>query len=432
MPRLIAGTAVTCALMMSGCSGEVADDAVQRQLSEDILVNADIWDEEPKILGAGLGFTDINGVPGLDVNDLETSERLTRLSGGAWSDPTCAPDEEPAIGHYTSTITPEGVALTFGEETYFADGYPVEFSWPYLPSTLDPTDFALTLNTGEVITPEVSSIVPNWELNERSTAVIFGQFGNRLDPSSDGLIWPVSIEIVEDDTPLTLVGPGGQTVSAVGMTFQSPPPSSYTDPDASPADRGGPKLVAAKLTRMSTLGEGWDGGPRVLTGSTPNDGVTLYGDDAEYRLRVFTSGGMTRNGVQGLTPDAFEDYFRVRAVADDGTEVHLTETGVDYAVNGGTVRVVGLADLGTAADAYDDCYLEDRDNQIDIILSGDDAAVRAITHAEIPSTDGYLPLYNPGGPGNAPTPGVRYSAGTAPISQEVWVTLDDPQTVSYP
>jgi len=141
---------------------------------------------------------------------------------------------------------------------------------------------------------------------------------------------------------------------------------------------------------------------------------------------------MTRNGVQGLTPDAFEDYFRVRAVADDGTEVLLTETGVDYAINGGTVRVVGLADLGTASDAYDDCYLEDRDNQIDIILSGDDAAVRAITHAEIPSTDGYLPLYNPGGPGNAPTPGVRYSAGTPPISQEVWVTLDDPQTVTYP
>ncbi|NKB92491.1 MAG: hypothetical protein GKR85_09505, partial [Candidatus Nanopelagicales bacterium] len=129
--RLIAGTVVTCALMVSGCSGEVADDALQRQLSEDILVNADIWDEEPKILGAGLGFTDINGVPGLDVDDLETSERLTRLAGGAWSDPTCTPDEEPAIGHYTSTITPEGVALTFGEETYFADGYPVEFSWPY-------------------------------------------------------------------------------------------------------------------------------------------------------------------------------------------------------------------------------------------------------------------------------------------------------------
>lgn len=418
-------------LVLTACSGQVIGLSMDRQLHEDVLINADIWDEEPKILGAGLGFTDINGVPGLSIDDLEATERLTRLAGGAWSIPVCGPDEEPVLGNYTASVTPEGVALTFGEETYFADGYPVEFSWPYLASTLDPTDFALTLNTGEVVTPEVASIVPNWELNERSTAVIFGQFGNRLDPSSEGLIWPVSLEIVADETPLTLVGPDGQTVSAVGMTFQSPPPSSYTDPDVAPEDRGGPKLVAAKLTRMSTEGEGWDGGPRLLTGTMPNDGVSLYGDEAEYRLRVFTSGGMTRNGVQGLTPDAFEQYFRVRAVADDGTEVLLTETGVDYPINGGVVRVLGLADLGQEADTYTDCYAEDRDNQIDIILTGDDDAVRAITHAEIPSKDGYLPLYNPGGPGNDPTPGVRYAAGTAPISQEVWVTLDDPRTVTY-
>jgi hypothetical protein len=420
-----------CVLVLTACSGQVIGISMDRQLHEDVLINADIWDEEPKILGAGLGFTDINGVPGLSIDDLEATERLTRLAGGAWSIPVCGPDEEPVLGNYTASVTPEGVALTFGDETYFADGYPVEFSWPYLPSTLDPTDFALTLNTGEVVTPEVASMVPNWELNERSTAVIFGQFGNRLDPSSDGLIWPVSLEIVEDDTPLTLVGPDGQTVSAVGMTFQSPPPSSYTDPDVAPEGRGGPKLVAAKLTRLSTEGEGWDGGPRLLTGTMPNDGVSLYGDEAEYRLRVFTSGGMTRNGVQGLTPDAFEQYFRVRAVADDGTEVLLTETGVDYPINGGVVRVLGLADLGQKADTYTDCYSEDRDNQIDIILTGDDDAVRGITHAEIPSTDGYLPLYNPGGPGNDPTPGVRYAAGTAPISQEVWVTLDDPRTVTY-
>ena len=71
-----------------------------------------------------------------------------------------------------------------------------------------------------------------------------------------------------------------------------------------------------------------------------------------------------------------------------------------------------------------------RDNQIDIVLAGDDDAVRAITAVEIPSTDGYLPLYNPGGPGNDPTPGVRYAAGTPPISHDVWVTLDDPVTVS--
>ena len=57
-----------------------------------------------------------------------------------------------------------------------------------LPSTVDPTDFELTLSTGEKVTPEVASIYPNWELNERSTVVIFGHFGNRLQPDSPGLI----------------------------------------------------------------------------------------------------------------------------------------------------------------------------------------------------------------------------------------------------
>ena len=139
---------------------------------------------------------------------------------------------------------------------------------------------------------------------------------------------------------------------------------------------------------------------------------------------------MTPNGIRGLFPTDFENYFRVKAVADDGSEVMLTETNVDYTINGGTVRVVGLADLGLKSDEYTDCYIDDRDNYIDIVLSGDDAAVAAITYVEIPSTDGYLPLYNPGGPGSDPTPGVSYTAGTPPISQEVWVTLDDPMTVT--
>jgi len=57
--------------------------------------------------------------------------------------------------------------------------------------------------------------------------------------------------------------------------------------------------------------------------------------------------------------------------------------------------------------------------------------MNAITHVDIPSTGDYLPLYNPGGPGNDPTPDIRYTAGTPPISQPVWVTLEDPMTVSY-
>ncbi len=36
------------------------------------------------------------------------------------------------------------------------------------------------LNTGQVVTPLVASITPNFEYNERSTVVILGYFGNRI------------------------------------------------------------------------------------------------------------------------------------------------------------------------------------------------------------------------------------------------------------
>ena len=43
----------------------------------------------------------------------------------------------------------------------------------------------------------------------------------------------------------------------------------------------------------------------------------------------------------------------------------------------------------------------------------------AITQVEVPSVAPYSPLYNPGGPGNRPTPGVRYSAPSPPHTVDV-------------
>ena len=62
-----------------------------------------------------------------------------------------------------------------------------------------------------------------------------------------------------------------------------------------------------------------------------------------------------------------------------------------YQIDGGTVTVLGLADLGLAQSSYDDAYIEDHYNQNDIVLSGDEAAVRAIRMVEIPASDGYSP-----------------------------------------
>ena len=43
----------------------------------------------------------------------------------------------------------------------------------------------------------------------------------------------------------------------------------------------------------------------------------------------------------------------------------------------------------------------------------------------------YKPLYNPGGPGNDPAPGVHYSAPSPPISEPVIDALNNPMTFTY-
>lgn len=395
-------------------------------LKQDILIEADLWEREPRMIAAGLGFTGIIGVDGIDVTEPELSEQLVRAAGGTWNLVTCE-SGQPNQDNYTSAITPNQVASSYGFPVYFSDGLPVEFSWPIRPSTLDPTDFVVILNTGERVQPEVCSIAPNLDYNERAVAVLFGKFGNRLGPDDPAAVYPVRIEVVEDGTPLQLVGPGPSFVSAVGMGADAPG-TPYTDPEVPPEQRGGPRLVGAKLSVCSAVG---DGAPNFFGANTPNDGIAYYGDQAQYRLRVLTSGGFSPDGVQGMRPDEFARYFRLRAETSAGT-VAITETGRDYDLDGHSLRVVGLAELGPPSEGpFSDCYTEDQDNQIDIILAGDPEAMRRVTHVEVPSVAPYSPLYNPGGPGNNPTPGVRYSAPSAPHEVPVLVALDDPMTVTY-
>lgn len=124
-----------------------------------------------------------------------------------------------------------------------------------------------------------------------------------------------------------------------------------------------------------------------------NDGKSLYGDLAQYRLRLFYNHGQSPNGVVGLTPDAYLRYFTV--ILDDGREIETA--GVAYDTDDGSITVVGLADLGQARDSCDGyadfCYGEDTDNYIDIILSGDEAAMAHISSVHIEPG-----LFNPGGP----------------------------------
>jgi hypothetical protein len=396
-------------------------------LRRDVIINSDLWSKKPEIMAAGLGFTNIIGVPNLSTSDVKLSRTLTVLAGGTWNKLHCAPGQTPSLGNYTSAATPSSVRFTWGQNVYYSDGLPVEFSWPILPSTLDPSDFRVTLNNGTTVQPQVTSVFPNFEYNERSVAVLFGHFGNRIAPGRRGALYPVSLRIVGGASTLKLVGPHGRLVSATGFSVRTGG-SPYTLPNVPPAQRGGPVLVAAKLSRMSVAG---DTGPLLYRQNLPNNGVALYGARAKFRLRVYTSGGMTPNGVSALLPTDYDRYFVVSARTRSGRIVRLTRAGRTYFIDGQPLRVVGLADLGRKEPAYGPCYTSDNDNYIDIVLDGSAAAARRITTVQIPSTGRYGPLYNPGGPGNDPAPGVRYSAGSPPITEPVTIALRNPLTVTY-
>jgi hypothetical protein len=397
-----------------------------RQLQQDVLIDADYWELEPRILAAGLGFTEIIGVPGLVSPDLDVQRDAVLAVGGAWNTVDTSEDDV-ATRAYTSATTPMAVALSYGWPVQFCDGLPMEFSWPVRPSTVDATDFRITLNTGEVVTPFVASVFPNFEFNERSTVVMFADFGDRLPPGEPGARFPVHFEIVRDETPLQLIGPGGEVFTAVGLTFgDGETPLTAYQPNK------GPSLVAAKLSRMSIKGEGGPPGP-VFTGQLPNDGIALYGDQAKYRLRILTTGGFSPDGVRSLLPTEFSRYFRLRAIDSNGDEHVIDEAGHNYLIDGGQLTVLGLADLGLyQAEGYDDAYVEDHDNQYDIVLSGDDVAMRTIRSIEVPAGDGFDPVYNPGGPGNDPQVGDRYSEPGPVTVQSVTIALEDPMTVDWP
>ena len=393
---------------------------MQDQLFDGALKEADYWSDEPVILSAGMGFEGIIGWP-------QVNEETVREAEGSWyGSVMCTNGEDPPAGAYTSTVSTAGVELFYKGTAEDDDGLPIVFSWPVATETVDLTDFQFTLNTGEFVFPNSAGMLPNWELNERNTVVVFGDFGNRGFSSEDGAIFPVRLDIVEDETPLLLIGPNGQEFNAVGLSWET---------DVSPYDSG-PKLVGAKLNHVGSeaMGEGGLGvGER--SGVLPNDELSLY-DEADFRIRVLTTGGFSPDGITGLTPTMFEDFFRIHAKGPDGEVVLLEKVGQDYLVADGTLRIVGLSDLGQKENPdegifYDDCYAEDRDNYIDIILVGDEAAARNITHVEIPSLEGgYSAFYNPGGPGPEPFEGVRYTAPGPADLEPVINALDNPMRVS--
>lgn len=396
----------------------------------DRLIEADYWQEEPAILAAGLGFTDINGIPDLGTpgQTLDAMEQLVREYGGGWHDVTSTADDIAQRAR-TSSNSVFGMTETFGYASPSGDGLPMEFSHPVLASTVQREDILIWLNTGDTVVPTNISVMPNMEFNERSTLVMNGDFGNRLDTDDPEAVFPVMFEIVDE---LLMMTPTG-AFDAKGLAY-----GDGATPLTAYRSGRGPRLCAAKLTRADA-GIAGEGAPTTFQDSSfPNDAISLYGEDADFRIRVLTTGGFSPDGVRSLYPSEYRQFFRVgiqpNGIAADDYDalLWLTETDTLYSLdNVGSIEVLGLAELGIKLDSYDDSYIEDHDNQIDIVLKGDRAMAERVVVVHIPATGDYQPFYNPGGPGDRPDPDTRYSEPGPSYFQPVTIAIDDPMLVSY-
>ena len=377
-----------------------------------INYNADLFANEAKFFTGNFGFDGYMGVPGLVGSNAQQAAAAYNV---AWQ--SVDPSLNPTIRALTSGVAVFGISALTGVYLELQDTMPLVFSYPVLPATLDPdgSDFEVVLNDGSIVAPVVASLAPNLEHNERQTVLLIGDFGNRIEPGLNGSRYPISVRVVNDGSPLQMLSAQGP-VDAVGLEIASQNPY---------VEGNGPKIVAAKLNTYSPLGEG--GPAAVGAASTNNDGADLYGEAAQYRLRLYTSAGFSPDGIASLLPGDFGQYFILEAQSSDGSIVQITSAGQSYTIGqDGSLKVIGLADLASSGTPENDAYVEDKDNYYDIILEGDFDAISRLTSVRMPSGDGYQAVYNPGGPGNAPdAPGAAAGPFTVPSEDHtVPITLD--------
>ena len=362
--------------------------ATSSTLNTSIILGADYFALKPQIMTANYGFEGYMGVPNLTGTG---SDAQAAAYAGNVSYENIDPSLQAPARAYYSAISTQSFQSIYGLSATAGDTIPVVFSHPIWPPSASAEAFRVTMNTGAVITPLVASFLPNTEYNERQTVVLTGYWGNRILPNNPGAEYPVSVSIVSSPTELKFVTPLG-LVSAVGLSIESKNPY---------VSGNGPKILAAKLNVFSSLGES---NPKWLNASYANSGSDLFGSSAQYRLRVYTSAGFSPDGITSILPTDFNKFFILVATDASNNAVQITQSGVDYSIPGyGNIKVLGIADTGPVQSTYNMAYVEDHDNQYDIILSGDAAAMARLASIRMPSSGAYSPVFNPGGPGNNPS-----------------------------
>ena len=169
-------------------------------------------------------------------------------------------------------------------------------------------------------------IIPTFNEKENIEKIIRAVFSLEM---------PFDVLIVDDGSPIMLIGPNQEIFNAVGLSWET---------TTSPYDENqGPRLVGAKLNYCGEMskGEGMAGG-FLEQGNHPNDEFALYGG-GDFRLRILTTGGFSPDGVRGVKPTDFEEHFRIHAIGQNGDTVLIDKVNQDFDVLGGKLKVIGLS-----------------------------------------------------------------------------------------
>jgi len=281
----------------------------------------------PAILSTLYGYDDcIGGVNNFDTEE-EYFEELKRRNCTVVTGP-----DGKEVTNVASSIALKAVCGLFGTWEWM-DGMPVTFNFPMAKSP-DKSAFQLELNDGTVTSPVCVMEAPANEENELDTLLLLGQFG---DGMREG-VWPVKLSIIGE---VVLSGPEGE-LNAEGLTFESPLDMRYTTSSV--------RMVYARMWDVKDFDEGDRYPTWPLPSSTyPNNCQSIF-PSTSHIIRVAFSGGVTRDGVTGVTPDQ-KEVFSLSTVL------------------GQQVAYLGLADLGKTVTAEPgQMYEQDGDNYLDVCL----------------------------------------------------------------
>jgi len=244
----------------------------------------------PAILSTLYGYDDCIG----GVNNYDTEEEYFQELKRRNCTVVTGPDGKE-VTNVASSFALKAACGLFGSWEWM-DRMPVTFNFP-MANSPDKSAFLLELNDGTVTSPVCVIEAPADEENELDTLLLLGQFGDGMRES----VWPVKLSIIGE---VLLSGPEGE-LNAEGLTFESPLDMRYKQSSV--------RMVYARMWDVNEFDEGNRYPTWPLPSSTyPNNCQSIF-PSTSHIIRVAFSGGVTRDGVIGVTPDQ-KDVFSLSTV----------------------------------------------------------------------------------------------------------------------